>query len=324
MQRKPLLSSKTTLELMLIIVVVGLAALFRSVPTYKLVTLNLFYLPVVLCGFFLGTYRAGILAVFSVIAVSAVAMSDLSGFIELPSPLIVGLVVTVWGAVLGLVSMLVGTLSDERLAKLSELHEAYVGVVEVLSRYLQSANPLLKARSIRVAELSQRVAAAMRMPRQQIDDVRIAALLFDIGNVEVTTRVFRKAVGMLETSVNKSHEQHTFRGIDLIQSLGSVLSGATPLMVHQDDVHQAGKAAVDAPLGTRIIWVVRAYDDLTEGQSVATRLPPEEALAELRRDHTAGYDVAVLEALSRSVVQGTTPSAPDVEHDWMADMAGAL
>jgi hypothetical protein len=324
MPSKPKLSSKNTLELMLIVVVIGLAALFHSVPSYKLVTLNLFYLPVVLCGFFLGTYRAGILAVFSVIAVSAVAMADLASFIELPSPLIVGLVVTVWGAVLGLVSMLVGTLSDERLTKLSELHEAYVGVVEVLSRYLQSANPLLKARSIRVAELSQRVAAAMRLPRQQIDDVRIAALLFDIGNVEVTTRVFRKAVGMLESSAPKSHEQHTFRGIDLIQSLGSVLSGATPLMVHQDDVHQSGKASDDAPLGTRIIWAVRAYDDLTEGKSATNRLTPDEALAELKGDHAAGYDSAVLSALERIAVQGTSLPCPEIENDWMAGVASAV
>ena len=39
-----------------------------------------------------------------------------------------------------------------------ELHEAYVGVVSVLATYLQSANPNAKARSTRVAELSQAVA----------------------------------------------------------------------------------------------------------------------------------------------------------------------
>ena len=38
-------------------------------------------------------------------------------------------------------ALLVGSLSDERKAKVRELHEAYVGVVEVLSKYLQSANP---------------------------------------------------------------------------------------------------------------------------------------------------------------------------------------
>ena len=321
MRNKPQLTSNRVLELMLIIVVIGLATMFGKLPSYKLVILNLFFLPVVLCGFFLGTYRAGLLAVFCVIAVSSVAMSNLAGFVELPSPLIVGLVVTVWGSVLGLVSMLVGTLSDERLSKTAELHEAYVGVVEVLSRYLQSANPFLKARSSRVAELCQRVATAMRLPGRQADDVRIAALLFDIGNVEVTTRVFRKAVGLLEDGGHRSQQQHTFRGIDLIQSMGSALSGATPLLMHQDDVTQSGQSTADAPLGAQIIWAVRAFDDMTEGQAAGTHYSAEEALSALRRDRATLYDAAILAALERVVLQGATEARDDDQHSRLSELA---
>jgi hypothetical protein len=304
MRRKQDRGLQHTLEIMLLVVVVGLACLFYQVQGYKLVVLNLFYLPVVLCAFFLGTYRAGILAVFCVTAASIVTVTNLSGFASFFSPLMIGLVVTVWGAVLGLVGILVGTLSDERKAKTAELHEAYVGVVEVLSRYLQSANARLKARSIRVAELSQKVAAAMRLPLKLVDDVRIAALLYDIGNVEVTTRVFRKAVGTLETDPAKL-EQHTFRGIDLIQSLGSVLSGASPLLVHQPDAAHETQSLSDMPLGTRIIWVVRAYDELTAEQRPGKpALTPQQALAELRRDQDCGYDREVIDALERVVSKG--------------------
>jgi response regulator RpfG family c-di-GMP phosphodiesterase len=285
-------------------VVVGLACLFYQVQGYKLVVLNLFYLPVVLCAFFLGTYRAGILAVFCVTAASIVTVTNIEGFASFFSPLMIGLVVTVWGAVLGLVGILVGTLSDERKAKTAELHEAYIGVVEVLSRYLQSANARLKARSIRVAELSQKVAVAMRLPLKLVDDVRIAALLYDIGNVEVTTRVFRKAVGTLETDPAKL-EQHTFRGIDLIQSLGSVLSGASPLLVHRPEASHDLQSTGDMPLGTRIIWVVRAYDELTAEQRPGRpAVDCKEALAELRRDQDCGYDREVIDALERVVSKG--------------------
>ena len=132
-----------------------------------MVVLNLFYLPVVLAGFCLGRYRAGVLALFSVVGVLVVATLDLGAFNSPGSPLAIGLSLLVWAAVLGLTTLLVGTLSDERSAKLVELHEAYVGVVEVLSRYLQSANPQLKARSQRIAELCQRVATEMRLsPRE--------------------------------------------------------------------------------------------------------------------------------------------------------------
>lgn len=298
-----------TLEVMLLIVVVGLTCLFYQLHGYRLVVLNLFYLPVVLCAFFLGTYRAGALAVFCVISASIVTVTNLSGFASFFSPLMVGLVVTVWGSVLGLVAILVGTLSDERKAKTAELHEAYVGVVEVLSRYLQSANARLKARSIRVAELSQKVAIAMRLPPKLVDDVRIAALLYDIGNVEVTTKVFRKAVGTLETDPHRL-EEYTFRGIDLIHSLGSVLSGASPLLLQEQGVADDHPSAPEVPLGTRVIWAVRAYDDLTAEQPAKLAMTPAQALDELRRDSHAGYDREVLDAIERVGTQG------DVQESW--------
>ncbi|HUG92737.1 MAG TPA: hypothetical protein VML55_17990, partial [Planctomycetaceae bacterium] len=160
-----------TLEIALIVVSVGLVCLLYRAAESRLVVLNLFYLPIVLAAFFLGRYRAGVLALFSVVGVVVVAALDLGDFTTPGSPLAVGLSLLVWAAVLGLTALLVGTLSDERSAKLSELHEAYVGVVEVLSRYLQSANPQLKARSLRVAELSQRVASEMRLSTREIDDI---------------------------------------------------------------------------------------------------------------------------------------------------------
>ncbi|HQU46393.1 MAG: hypothetical protein B7Z73_11885 [Planctomycetia bacterium 21-64-5] len=304
MRRKQDRGLQHTLEIMLLIVVIGLACLFYQVQGYKLVVLNLFYLPVVLCAFFLGTYRAGILAVFCVTSATIVTVTNLSGFASFFSPLTIGLVVTVWGAVLGLVSILVGTLSDERKAKTAELHEAYVGVVEVLSRYLQSANDRLKARSVRVAELSQKVAVAMRLPLKLVDDVRIAALLYDIGNIEVTTRVFRKAVGTLETDPAKL-DQYTFRGIDLIHSLGSVLSGASPLLVHQDDAGHDPQSSGEIPLGTRIIWVARAYDEMTaEIHPGRGAMPPAQAIEELRRDQQCGHEREVIDALERVVASG--------------------
>ena len=79
-----------------------------------------------------------------------------------------------------------------------ELNEAYIGVIEVLSRYLQSADQELPARSIRVAELSRAVGQEMKLTTRQLDDIRVAALLHDIEHLEITAKVIEKAVGRLE------------------------------------------------------------------------------------------------------------------------------
>ena len=291
-------------EISLIIITFALTALMWQIAGHKLIVLNLFYLPVVLAGFFLGRYRAGVLAFFSVIAVSIVTAVSLNEFATFTTPLVIGLSVTLWAAVLGLTALLVGTLSDERTQTLSDLHEAHVGVVEVLARYLQSAHPKLKARSEHVAELSQSVALEMGLPSRECDDIRVAALLYDMENIEITAKVIRRAVDDMETQQNSA--QHSFQGSELAHSLGSVLTGAFPLLMSQSETESLGTNAArsDSPIGAQIIRAVRSYDRLTREVSIRDSHwgnSDEELVDELRRDLEAGHPDEVLDALSRVV-----------------------
>lgn len=293
------------LEISLIIVAMGLTCLMWRLTGYKLVVLNLFYLPVVLAGFFLGRYRAGVLASFSVISASIVTALNLNDFTSFSSPLVIGLAVTLWAAVLGLVALLVGTLSDERSQTLNDLHEAHVGVVEVLAKYLQTAQPRLKDRSKRIAELSEEVARELKLPVRDCDDIRVAALLYDMENIEITARVIRKAVGDLE--IQEQQETHSFHGSELAHSLGKVLSGAFPMLMSQGESESLGQHPnPDAiPLGARVIRLVRAYDsyvhEMKWGNSDAEAI--EDVISELRRDLEADHPGHVIDALERVVTR---------------------
>lgn len=304
---------RITLEVMLVIVTVGMTFLLYRMGGYKMVVLNLFYLPIVLSGYYLGRTNAGVLALLSVLTVTIASTLDSSGFAAYSSPIMLGLALTVWAATLGLTAILVGTLCDERAKTVEELHAAYVGVVEVLSRYLQSANPQVKARSTRVAELGQKVALEMKLPRKEIDDIRVGALLYDLGNVEITTQVLSKAVGTLEADPAKT-STFTFLGTDLVQSLGSVLSGALPLLLNQDDAVrecltvEEDNASGDIPVGAKIIRAVRAYDELVANSAGDPGTAPRTAVQELRRDISGGFDPDVLDAIERCVRRSTTPS----------------
>lgn len=226
-----LTKDKRVFEIMLILLILGTAVLFTQMGSHKMVVLNLFYVPIILGGYFIGRMSAGVLAVLCVLSVTIATTLTPSGFAAFDTPLMVGLALTVWGAVLGLTAILVGTLCDERAATVRELHRAYVGVVEVLSKYLQGGNPRVKARSVRIAELSQMVAEELGLSQKRVDDVRVAALLHELGNVEITTQIISKAFDTLEAGLPR----HTFLGTELVHSLGSVLEGALPLLANQDD-----------------------------------------------------------------------------------------
>jgi K+-sensing histidine kinase KdpD len=285
--------AERALEFILIVVTVGLTTLLWRTTGHKLIVLNLFYLPVVLAGFFLGRYRAGVLALLSVVAASVVIVSDIGGFATITSPIVIGLSVTIWGSVLGLTALLVGTLCDDRAAKAVEAREAHVGVVEVLARYLQSANPGLQSRAARVSNLSDQVARRMRLSEKEVNDIRVAALLMDMENLEITARVIKKAVGELEDY--DAHAQHTFHGTELVQSLGSVLTGAFPLLLTQSE---SGELATDRmPFGARIIRTVRAFDHMIHNVFGGAAISEQDAVQELCSDSDAEYHPAVLHAL---------------------------
>ena len=295
--------NQRTLEITLILLGVGLSCLFHVLTGDKMVVLNLFFLPIVLAGFFLGRYRAGVLALLCVISVSAIASFNLENFVPVSSPLTIALSITLWGCVLGLTALLVGTLSDENSAVISDLQESNLGVVDVLSNYLRGANPRLKDRANRVAELAQRVGKQLKATPQQIDDIRVAALLQDVSNLEITAKVIRKAVGTLESEQN-GQDTHTFDGSELIQSLSSALAGAFPLLLNQSGDAEAlnlndEEPGHDIPLGARIIHTVRAFDNAVHSDWGSSQVTPEEAIEDLRAD--TSHDELVIQALETAL-----------------------
>lgn len=302
--------SELAVELSLIIVIVGLTCLMYRVPGVKIVVLNLFFLPVLLGAFFLGRYRAGVLALFSVVLVTIIAAQDFSQFAAFRSPLTSALALTIWGGVLGLTTILAGTLSDERAKQMTEINAAYIGVIEVLSKYLHSVHPLLQDRPARVAGLSQRIGEQLRLAPRAIDDIRVAALLQEMEQIEITARVMRKAIGNLDGENAKSIEC-TFQGADLVQSLGGVISGALPLLRRFDDTGLGAEESQTAggnstpPIGAQIIRTARAYDRLAFGQNSVEVRDPLSVVKEFQSGLHGSHLPEVLQALEHILLLAT-------------------
>ena len=301
-------------EMMLIILALGMAAILSQMGGYKMVVLNLFFLPIVLSGYYLGRSSACVLALFSALAVTIVVTWDGACLAAFDTPLMVGLAITLWAGTLGLTAILVGTLCDERAGTVKELHNAYVGVVEVLARYLQGASSGVKARPQRVAELSQLVAEEMNLSPKQVDDIRVAALLQDLDHVEITTQTISKAVTVLENAP-VGEQSHTFRGTELVHSLGTVLHGALPLLLSEQGHASAPPSGAApqsmdlAPLGARIIQAVRAYDALVSANEAPSLALSRDAIITLCSDTSSGCDPQVLNAMERALRRSAHPYA---------------
>lgn len=310
-------------ELLLLVAVIVPACLVQLELDYKIVALSFFFLPVVAASYCLGLRMGGLTALLSALVVVSFAIANPSGFIFEPTPLLLALHLVVWGGFLGLTGMAVGTLSDRSKRQIHELKAAYLGVLEILSKYLENADQYTKSHSMRVAELSCTIAAEMGLDDAEIDNIRAGALLHDVGKADSLDLV-RKA-SALEESEKREIATHTIRGAELIRSVGAILEEAIPFILYHHHFYggragQEGPVGDKIPLGARIIAVADAYDAIVTDRPYRIGRTSWEAVAEIQRWSGEQFDPKVVGAFA-AVVAREEPAGPELAAPRVPAMA---
>ena len=289
-----------------ILVAVILIAAF--VGTYiveeKFIILNFYYLPVLTAGYFLGRRMGVLSAVFSILAV-------LICVLLLPNRFLIGKEILTgvaqlcsWGGFLILASFAVGSLYEKNEQRIKELKNAYIGVLEILSKYLESTDRYTKGHSLRVSELATEIAIAMGLPRPEVENIRVSGLLHDIGKIEISSEILSKAAE-LSTEEKELMDQHTAKGAYILSAVGSVLKEVVPIVVAHHkyfaDTLQNNVGTNKIPLGARVIAVADAYDAMTTDRPYRKGMQPWEASQEIVAKTSKQFDPEVVEAFKRVV-----------------------
>ena len=289
-----------------ILVAVILIAAF--VGTYiveeKFIILNFYYLPVLTAGYFLGRRMGVLSAVFSILAVVICVLL-------LPNRFLIGKEILTgvaqlcsWGGFLILASFAVGSLYEKNEQRIKELKNAYIGVLEILSKYLESTDRYTKGHSLRVSELATEIAIAMGLPRSEVENIRVSGLLHDIGMIEISSEILSKAAE-LSTEEKELMDQHTAKGAYILSAVGSVLKEVVPIVVAHHkyfaDTLENNVGTDKIPLGARVIAVADAYDAMTTDRPYRKGMQPWEASQEIVAKTSKQFDPEVVEAFKRVV-----------------------
>jgi putative nucleotidyltransferase with HDIG domain len=268
------------------------------------VVLNFFYLPALVASYFLGR-RTGILAalfsILSVIFFCGILFPE--RFFPGRSPLLVIAQLSSWGGFLILASAAVGTLYELNERKLQDLRKAYVGILEILSKYLESTDRYTKGHSVRVAELAMETAIALDLHRSEVENIRVAGLLHDIGKIEVSGEVLRKAAE-LNDEEREIINEHAAKGARLLASVGNVLKEVVPIVLahHKNFMSHpepGGGPQANMPLGARVVAVADAFDAMTSDRPYRKGMPPWQAMEEIVKNAGKQFDGEVVEAFKR-------------------------
>jgi len=272
----------------------------------KLALLNLFYLPALIAGFVLGKRKAMLTSIFSVTAVLFYVIINHDSFQPTQSVTSFYVNLIAWGSFLILCSIIVGHLHEENEKKVAQLKSAYLGILEILSKYIESSDTYTQDHSVRVANYATELAEVMMLPPQEVENIKVAALLHDIGKVDISTTLIDKAASL-------SHEEkylmdsHTERGAQILSSVASVLGDAIPLVRahHQyfDQDKQKESPLGEMPLGARILAVADAYDAMTTDRPYRSGMPPWKAFEELEQCTGTQFDPEVVECFKTVLFQ---------------------
>lgn len=249
----------------------------------KAAFLHFYFLPALIAGYVLGKRMAllssflsvGFVVLFSAIAPGRFALGE--------TKLDAAVTLVLWGGFLVLTSYLVGHLYERNQEKLHQLKQAYVGVLEILSKYIEGNDRYTMSHSMRVSQLATEVAIAMKLSERQIENCRVGGLLHDIGKVEISMNLIRKAAALTERE-KKIVDTHAEKGARMIDAMGDILKDVVPIIeCHHKHYRNGEKENSQVPLESFIIAVVDAYDAIVTDRPYRAGKPPFAAVAELER-----------------------------------------
>lgn len=181
--------------------------------------------------------------------------------------------------------------------------EQQLQVLKDLTAALESKDPYTHGHSQRVERHSYRTAAAMGLSAEDIEDLRKAAALHDVGKIRVPDRILRKA-GPLTPEERTIVEEHAVVGAWMVSSVGNADVIAAVRHHHErwDGAgYPDGLSGSDIPLFARLISVSDAYDAITSTRPYRASAGRDEAVDALRAGAGTHFDPEITEKFIESL-----------------------
>jgi len=286
-------------ELLLLVSIFAGLLVMNYFVVQKAAFLNFYYLPTLVAGLVAGMRLSILAACLSVSSVSLFTVLMPRRFALADTTLDTWITVTLWGGFLVLTAWVVGVLHRRHEEKVRALRHAYVGTLEILTKYLEASDPTALGHSTRVSRMAAELAKAMGLPPSRIENCRVAGLLHEVGNIDVSQDLGRVVAD--ESGVgDKAVERVASRSARVIDSLGGILHDVVPIIAyHEDPYAQDGHVNPNVPLESQILAVVDAYDETVRDRPRRRGLPREKALAALDKWSGETYSPDVVAAFKR-------------------------
>jgi diguanylate cyclase (GGDEF)-like protein/putative nucleotidyltransferase with HDIG domain len=156
--------------------------------------------------------------------------------------------------------------------------------------------------SILIATVSVAIAKELQLPDQEIERIRVAALLHDIGKIAVPEQILEKPSSLTATEWD-SVKQHPRIGQVILDEAGGLADVGKIILHHHErfggNGYPQGLRGRDIPLGSRIVSIADAYDAMIQDRPYKRAMGHDDALTELRRHAGRQFDPELVDIFVR-------------------------
>ncbi len=171
--------------------------------------------------------------------------------------------------------------TEELRTERKNLDAIVVGVVTALVRAQETKDVFLRGRSDRVADLAASIASVMGLSDDDVEGLRVAARVMDVGRIGIREEVLNKP-GRLTDEEFEHIKSHVTTGLEILSAI-KPLAHLLPAIAHHHEHWNGGGyphgiAGEEISVGGRILAAADAFDALTSQRAYRDSMTSEEAI----------------------------------------------
>jgi len=188
-----------------------------------------------------------------------------------------------------------------------ENRDLFVGTVKSLAAAIDGKDPYTRGHSERVSRFSIAIAQRMGLPDDEVERIRISALLHDVGKIGIDDNILKKPAALTdeEFEIMKKHPQKGYKIMFHIPAMKEFLPG---MYMHHEMIngqgYPQGLKGDEIPLMARIVAVADTFDAMTTERPYQRAMKFEDALARIESFVGTRYDGEVVAAFIAACREG--------------------
>lgn len=188
-----------------------------------------------------------------------------------------------------------------------ENRQLFIGTVKGLAAAIDGKDPYTRGHSERVSRFSVAIAQRMGLDDDEVEKIRISALLHDVGKIGIDDNILKKPAALTdeEYEVMKKHPQKGYKIMSQIPAMKEFLPG---MYMHHEMVdgkgYPQGLKGDEIPLMGKIVAVADTFDAMTTDRPYQKAMKFEDAVARIESFVNTRYDAAVIAAFSEACREG--------------------